>query len=140
MQFVHSLLPVFRNGLKSRRNYAFYGSSRLQTRKEQSEYDGGRVRNHRRPGLQFRRRKLPKLPLNPRGSQCRAGFVLKRVRKINNRAAGFLHLFPTSTSALRVRSKEGEVDLVELLCANALNKSDLFFYSLQLTERLVVIE
>ena len=96
--------------------------------------------HHRRPGLQLRSEHLAQLPLNPRRFHLRVRFVLQSVGEIDDRAAGFLRLFPVLAGAFLVAGEESEINFLELLRPHALDERNLVADRLQLAQRFVVIE
>ena len=65
-----------------------------------------------------------------------SGSIFESIGKIEDGATGVAHGLPVVARAIRVGSKEREVDAIELFVANALDKSDFVAHGFQLSERL----
>ena len=68
------------------------------------------------------------------------GLIFKNGREIDDRAAGVARIFPAAARALLIGGEESEIDVLELLGADALDEADFVAHGLELPERFVVVE
>src|SRR5579863_685456 len=90
--------------------------------------------------LQFGRRNLSSLAFDPQRPDLGAGLIFESRRKIDEGAAGIAGVFPALARGLFIRSEEGEVNVLKLFGAHALDKADLISHRLKLSHGFVVIE
>src|SRR5712692_9215844 len=93
-----------------------------------------------RSRLKVRLPQLASLTLGPKRAHGSSCFLFQSAGKIDDRAARITGTFPVLPRTLRVGGKECEVDVGELLGANALDEIDLVARRFQLADRLIIIE
>src|SRR5581483_6672785 len=98
------------------------------------------MRRNARSTLQFWRRDLPALALDPKRAHPRAGLVFQYTGEIDNRAASVTRVLPASARAFLIGGEKCEIHVFELLGANPLDEADLVAHGFQLPQRLIVVE
>src|ERR1700722_9236713 len=140
MQFVHTALSMLGCRLENGRDRAPDCARLLGTQQQQRQHNRRGMRRNARAGLQFRRRDLLALALDPQRTNGRSRFTLQSRRQVDDGAAGVPGAFPVLARAVAVGREESEVHVFELLGTDALDETDFVAHGFELAQGFVVIE
>ncbi len=140
VQLVHAAPAMLGSRLEQRGNGAHDVADFLRAQQQQGQYDGRRMGGDDRRFGEVDLVCRPQFVLHPGRAQQRVRTIFQSVRQVDDVAARPARHLPAVAREAFIGGEEGEVHVVQVFRKNALDERGLFADSLQLAERLFVVE